>query len=232
MSSHENYARRVLEGLASDPDRTALWREGEELTAGQLFKAVLTAAELLRRHFTEHRAPTTEDKNPVVAVLTVTNSPATVILRYAANLAGATLVHLQSTNAVDPTDQLAASARQKILSGTGATFLAVDEENVDAARELCDRLPEPPRLAALGTLGPDVLDLSSGDPDAFDLDAVDADPEQPAVVIYTSGTSGRPKGVTQPYRLRSLNLQRVWRAPPDGPPPDRGVPPCTCRPCR
>jgi fatty-acyl-CoA synthase len=207
VSSNENYARRVLEVLASDPDRIALWREGEELTAGQFSRAVLTAAELLRRHFTDHRAPLAEGKDPVVAVLTVTNSPATIILRYAANLAGATLVHLHSTNAVDPTDQLAAAARQEILSRTGATFLAVDKEYVDAARELCDRLPEPPRLAALGTLGPDVLDLSSGDPDAFDLDAVEVDPEQPAVVICTSGTSGRPKAVTLPYRVRSLPLQ-------------------------
>ncbi|MFE6177093.1 fatty acid--CoA ligase family protein [Streptomyces sp. NPDC056464] len=207
MSSNENYARRVLEALASDPDRIALWREGEEFTAGQFCKAVLTVAERLRRHFTERRALITGAQDPVVAVLTVANSPATIIFRYAANLAGATLVHLHSTNAVDPTDQMAATARQKILSRTGATFLAVDKENVDAARELCDRLPEPPRLAALGPLGPDVLDLSSGDPDAFDLDAVEVDPEQPAVVICTSGTSGRPKAVTMPYRVRSLYLQ-------------------------
>ncbi|MEU8925949.1 fatty acid--CoA ligase family protein [Kitasatospora sp. NPDC048545] len=207
MPSKENYARRVLEALASDPDRIALWREGEEFTAGQFSKAVLTAAEILRRHFTEHRAPISEGKDPVVAVLTVTNTPATIIFRYAANLAGATLVHLHSTNAVDPTDQLAAAARQEMLSRTGATFLAIDKENVDAARELCDRLPEPPRLAALGPLGPDVLDLSSGDSYAFDLDAVEVDPEQPAVVICTSGTSGSPKAVTMPYRVRSLYLQ-------------------------
>ncbi|MEH0416175.1 class I adenylate-forming enzyme family protein [Streptomyces sp. B21-083] len=205
MSSNENYARRVLESLVSDPDRIALWREGEEFTAGQFSRAVLAAAELLRRHFAEHRALITKD--PVVAVLTVTNSPATVILRYAANLAGASLVHLHSTNAVDPNDQLAATARQEILSRTGATFLAVDKENLDAARELCDRLSEPPRLAALGTLGPDVLDLSSGDPDAFNLDSVEADPEQPAVVICTSGTSGSPKAVMMSYRVRSLHLQ-------------------------
>ncbi|MYU19645.1 amide synthetase, partial [Streptomyces sp. SID8361] len=76
MSSNENYARRVLEALASDPDRIALWREGEELTAGQFSTAVLTVAELLRRHFTEHTSPIAEHKDPVVAVLTVTNSPA------------------------------------------------------------------------------------------------------------------------------------------------------------
>jgi fatty-acyl-CoA synthase len=200
MSSNENYVGRVLAASASDPDRIALWREGEELTAGRLSEAVLTAAQVLRRHFTEHAAP-------IVAVLTVANSPATIILRYAANLAGATLVHLQSTNAVDPTDQMAAAGRQKILSRTGATFLAVDKENLDAARDLCDRLPDSPRLAALGALGPDVVDLSSGDPDAFDPDAVEIDPERPAVVICTSGTSGSPKAVTMPYRVRSLYLK-------------------------
>ena len=200
MSAQDHYVRQVLAGLESAPDRIALWREDEQLTAGQCRAAVLTAADALRRHLAGQPAP-------VVAVLTVTNSPATIILRYAANLAGAALVHLQSTNAVDPTDQMAAAARQKILSRTGATFLAVDKENLDAARELCDRLPEPPRLAALGALGPDVLDLSSGDPDAFDPDAVEIDPEQPAVVICTSGTGGSPKAVTMPYRVRSLLLQ-------------------------
>ncbi|WP_432040361.1 class I adenylate-forming enzyme family protein [Streptomyces cucumeris] len=206
MTSNENYARRVLEALESDPDRIALWRDGEECTAGQFSRTVLAAAEMLRRHFTE-------DETPIVAILTVTNSPATVTLRYAANLAGATVVHLHSTNAVDPTDQLAAAARHEILATTRATFLAVDKENIDAARELCARLPEPPRLAALDALGPDVLDLSAGAPDLFDLGAVEADPEQPAVVLYTSGTSGKPKGVTLPYRVRSLYLQAGLQSP-------------------
>ncbi|GAA3152090.1 AMP-binding protein [Streptomyces rameus] len=206
MTSNENYARRVLEALTSDPDRIALLRDGEEYTAGEFSRTVLTAAEMLRRNFTE-------DAAPIVAILTVTNSPATVILRYAANLAGATVVHLHSTNAVDPTDQLAAAARREILTTTRPAFLAVDKANVDAARELCARLPEPPRLAALDALGPDVLDLSAGDPDSFDLGAVEADPEKPAVVLFTSGTSGKPKGVTLPYRVRSLYLQAGLNSP-------------------
>ncbi|MET9630325.1 AMP-binding protein [Lentzea sp. NPDC006480] len=199
-ASHDHYVCRMLAGLAAAPGRICLWRKDDQLTARQFRETVLTAADVLRRQFAG-------DPAPVVAVLTVTNSPATIILRYAANLAGATVVHLHSTNAVDPTDQLAADARREILGRTGATLLAVDEENADAGRELCGKLPEPPRLAALGLLGPDVLDLSSGDPDAFDLDTVQVDPDQPAVVICTSGTSGRPKAVAMPYRVRALHLE-------------------------
>ncbi|MBA6433404.1 class I adenylate-forming enzyme family protein [Streptomyces sp. GMR22] len=206
MSPTDNYVRRVLEALSADSERVALLRDDERFTAGEFTRTVVAAAELLRRQ-------TAEEEIPVVAVLTVANTPATIILRYAANLIGATVVHLHSTNAVDPTDQLATRERHEILKKTGATFLAVDEENLGLARELCGRLPEPPRLAALGSLGPDVLDLTTGDADAFDLTVVETDPERPAVVLFTSGTSGSPKGVTLPFRVRTLYLRAGLDAP-------------------
>ncbi|MYU19955.1 AMP-binding protein, partial [Streptomyces sp. SID8361] len=36
--------------------------------------------------------------------------------------------------------------------------------------------------------------------------AVETDPEKPAVVICTSGTSGSPKAVTTSYRVRGRHL--------------------------
>lgn len=81
----------------------------------------------------------------MVAVLTVTNTAPTLVLRYAANLVGATVVHLHTTNAVDPADHLAADAKLKILRETGATHLAVDAENLATARELRERLGTPSR---------------------------------------------------------------------------------------
>ncbi|MFH8367822.1 class I adenylate-forming enzyme family protein [Streptomyces sp. NPDC018031] len=206
MPPNDNYVRRILEAQSGDPERVALVRDDVEITAGEFTATVLSAAESLRRH-------TPDGEIPVIAVLTVTNTPATVILRYAANLVGGTVVHLHSTNAVDPSDQLATEARYDILKATGATFLAVDKEHADLARELCDRLPDAPRLAALGALGPDVLDLTTGDAGAFDLSAVETDAERPAVVLYTSGSTGRPKGVTQPFRVRTLHILPGLQSP-------------------
>ncbi|MEU9078634.1 class I adenylate-forming enzyme family protein [Kitasatospora sp. NPDC004745] len=211
MPANDTYVGRILRVLAADPDRTVLtWQDGA-LTAGAFTTAVRTAAQTLLRHGGEAADGGT---GAVVAILTTTNSPATLILRYAANLIGATAVHLHTTNAVDPGDRLTRDAELAILTETGATVLAVDAEHLPLARDLAARLPKAPALAALADLGPDVLDLSTG---------ADTDPpetpiplDRAAVITYTSGTTGRPKGIAVDFRTRNgfitAGLQMAWRA--------------------
>ncbi|MEV3870678.1 AMP-binding protein [Streptomyces sp. NPDC049906] len=210
MSPNETYVSTILEVISAEPEKVVLSWHGKTLTAAELTARVRSAAQALRQR-TE--GTTT---GSVVAILTVTNTAPTLILRYAANLIGATVVHLHTTNAVDPGDHIAAEAKLRILRQTGATHLAVDAENLAAARELRDRLSAPPALVGLGDLGPDVLDLTTGDADAFDPAGVEIDLDRPAVVTYTSGTTGQPKGIAVDFRARngfiSAGLQMRWRS--------------------
>ncbi len=210
MPSNETYVSQILQVISAEPEKVVLsWRD-RTLTAAELTTLVRSAAQGLHQHAGGI------DGGAVVAILTVTNTAPTLVLRYAANLAGATVVHLHTTNAVDPADHLAADAKLKVLRETGATYLAVDAENLATARELRERLGTPLTLAALDDLGPDVLDLTAGDPDALDPDAVEIAPDRPAVVTYTSGTTGEPKGIAFDFRARngfiSAGLQMGWRS--------------------
>lgn len=209
MSASNSYVNQVLTVISADPEKTVLrWRE-TAMTAAQLTDSVRSAAQTLRRH---GRA----GKEAVVAILTTTNTPATLLLRYAANLIGATVVHLHTTNAVDPGDRLSADAELRILQENDATFLAVDEDHLHLARELKDRMPTPLVLVGLGPLGPDVVDLTEGDASAFDPDETEIDPDRTAVVTYTSGTTGRPKGIAVDFRTRgwfiAAGLKTGYRA--------------------
>ncbi|MFD5560707.1 class I adenylate-forming enzyme family protein [Kitasatospora griseola] len=210
MPSDETYVSQILEVISAEPEKVVLsWRD-RTLTAAELTALVRSAAQAL------HQQAGGSGVDAVVAVLTVTNTAPTLVLRYAANLVGATVVHLHTTNAVDPADHLAAGAKLKILRDTGATHLAVDAENLATARELRERLGAPLTLVALGDLGPDVLDLTAGDPDALDLSGLGIAPDRPAVVTYTSGTTGEPKGIAFDFRARngfiSAGLQMRWRS--------------------
>ncbi|MGH2956086.1 MAG: acyl-CoA synthetase [Solirubrobacterales bacterium] len=86
------------------------------------------------------------------------------------------------------------------------------EVRVDAAEpKLCvgeERLLEalPDGVPAM-TMGDVVEALDEDEPQETPADAVDLDPDDPAVIIFTSGTTGDPRGVVYPQRY--LTGQRV-----------------------
>ncbi|MGW9214089.1 AMP-binding protein [Embleya sp. NPDC055664] len=193
MPGNDHYVRQILESLSVDEDRITLVHEDIPTRAGELAAAVRSAAAGLRA--------LDVGVGDVVAVMTVNNTPATLVLRYAAGLVGALVVHVGTVNAVDPGDVLRAGEQFEMVASTGATVFAIDADNAARARELRARFERPVLLVALGDLGHDVTDLSLSLPDAFD--PADAAQGELAVVTYTSGSTGRPKGVCWSFEVRN-----------------------------
>lgn len=129
------------------------------------------------------------------------------------------------SNGIYPTD--AASQVQYLCSDSGTRILFVeDEEQLDKALEVRARLPQLEKIVVFDMEGLRKLD----DPGVMSLDALRAlgrsalvrreaelrqrvaavRPEELAILVYTSGTTGKPKGAMHPhaslvYMVRAYN---------------------------
>lgn len=194
MQRNDHYVRQLLTQLDEEPERVALICGGTRVTAGDLADAARRAAQVMRGQGVA--------RGGVVAVLTSPNTPATLVLRWAANLLGATVAHVRGVNAVDPADELPLEVQRAIVANVRADLIAVDAENLRRARDLVRTLSPRPVIAAFGTFGPDIADLTAGlggevapDPAITEADI--------AVVTYTSGSSGKPKGVCWTFAVKN-----------------------------
>lgn len=189
------------------PDRTALvygdhsetWRE--HATFCRKFAAALRGAGVGR--------------GDVVALL-MANTPPMLAAHFAVPMAGAVI------NTINTRLDVATVAY--ILDHCEATILIVDAEFLDTAREAAKGLASPPRMviytdAAAGFARPDgVEDFGDfvGAGDAMEPGVRPDDEWTPIAVNYTSGTTGRPKGVVYSHRgayLSAVSTIVSWGVP-------------------
>jgi acyl-CoA synthetase (AMP-forming)/AMP-acid ligase II len=101
---------------------------------------------------------------------------------------GAILVPMNFRLAPPEIGQLLADAEPKILFMEPGFQAAVDQALAS--------LPSPPQIVLLAE---GLEELSAGQPET--PPAVDVDPQNPCVILYTSGTTGQPKGVLASHAM-------------------------------
>ncbi|WP_263105614.1 ANL family adenylate-forming protein [Kitasatospora sp. DSM 101779] len=193
MQGNEHYVRQILSAFRANPSGVPLVHRDVPTTAGDLADSVTSAAAVMRTHGV--------GVGSVVGILTDPNTPATLVSRYAANLLGATVVHLAGVNAVDPADRLSTDRQGSIVAEAAPSMITVDDANLGRARAVCGTTAIRPVLAGFGDLGSDVVDLTALPSDAFQLEA--ARSGDIAVVTYSSGSTGRPKGASWSFRVKN-----------------------------
>jgi fatty-acyl-CoA synthase len=177
----------LYRSVAVHPDRVAVVHRDRRYTYAELGQRVRRLASALRSHGLEHH-----DR---VAVL-CPNIPAMIELSHAVPAAGGVLVTINT--------RLSPPEIQYILEHSGARFLFVDAE-------LEEQVVDPPAGLEIVRVEDDGQEidpyeqlLAEGDPAGVPSSLLDE--EEPISINYTSGTTGRPKGVVYTYRGAYLNV--------------------------
>ena len=97
----------------------------------------------------------------------------------------------------------------RMLEDSGSRVVVADQTTVGAVREALAALDAPPRLVVIGEASYDELRAAPARP----VPPL-RDPEKLAALLYTSGTSGRPRAAMLTHRALLANLEQVAAVEP------------------
>ena len=187
-----NLALPLRAAAASHPDRAAITHGGEAATVGELEARSIRAAALL--------AARGVGRGDRVAIQ-LPNVPAFADFYFAVLRLGAVVVPVNPLLRAAESAYTLEDAEARVLI---AWHVAEAPEGAAAVGVDVIRVEEP--------FGGAVLDGFEGDDDVAEVD-----PEETAVILYTSGTTGRPKGAELTHRNLGLNTRAVIGALAIGP---------------
>lgn len=97
----------------------------------------------------------------------------------------------------------------RMIDDSGSRVVVAEPATVDAVREAAASLPGPPRVAVVGETSYDELRADRARP----VPPLQ-DPDKLAALLYTSGTSGRPRAAMLTHRALLANLDQVAAVEP------------------
>ncbi len=165
------------------PDKTAIRFEGKDISYAALYERIRRVAALLRNGLAVERG----DR---VAFLGL-NSQDMLVLMFACARLGAILVPMNW--------RLAPPELLYMLKNAGAKILFCEAEFAQGIEPVADELTGCRIVAMDGEF--DSL-VENAEQDAFDADA---GPDDPVLIVYTSGTTGRPKGAVLTQNALTFN---------------------------
>jgi long-chain acyl-CoA synthetase len=182
-----NLALSLAVAAAARPERPAVTHGGAAVTVGELWERSARAAALLAAHGVEGG-----DR----VAIQLPNVPAFADFYFGALRLGAVVVPINPLLRTAEIDYTLDDAEARVL-------IAWHEAESPGAREGEDAVDVIGIEEPFGGAALDHAPLG-------DLDAVaDVDPEETAVILYTSGTTGRPKGAELTHRNLGLNTRAV-----------------------
>lgn len=207
-------ADRVRLAASSRPDRPALCWSGETLSWSELDRAVDDTAEALRRLAP---APSTTD-HPARVAIALPNSPDFVVAFFAIQRAGLVAVPVNPASTGPELRHILADSAATALICTPRVGDLVAELTAElpALRTVHTTLPTAPTGAESGGVRP-----ADADPSGAELAGAESsggprrtDREALAVLLYTSGTSGQPKGAMLAHRALLANHEQIGQIDP------------------
>ena len=172
-------------------DKTAIIHGDRELTFAQIGEDSSRLASALALRLGLH-------KGGRVAIL-LPNRPELTIVDWALMRSGLVRVPLNP--------RLAPAEIEYMLNNSGAEVLVFDDECAKVAEKVRASTPTVRHCISLGEMIPGALAwqdvLAQGDPDNFQ---VTTDLDDPYMILYTSGTTGRPKGALTTVRSRWFTI--------------------------